>query len=272
MSRVLLGLGLVVSGVLHLSLLLAFGRPAPSASSPASPPVIPVVHAEPPEAPEPELPAPTPEPTAEPTPEPTPEPEPIPEPAPRPAPLVAKTGPPTPGPKLESPRALVDVAPAPRSELADGGDLAGRPTGRTAPPLRIDWGSAPQAQRVIDAGGMQIVVLDGPPGTPSIREQVEPDGSSWSRRPYRPRSRYSNRIRIVDDVPAFTAVRRAVGVGGQQRLAVLLPLEIERLVQTAQLQAAFRNGLTMEEIRHFAGRFVVEHGRIDFRITHVGPS
>jgi len=80
---------------------------------------------------------------------------------------------------------------------------------------------------------------------------------------------FSNRLRIVDEVPAFDAVRRAVQIKPNERLAVLVPTEVERKLESAQLHAASKRGLSMKRVRYFAGRFRLRNGDLGFEITGV---
>jgi hypothetical protein len=228
--------------------------PRAKAPRPAAPPaVVPVVETELARVePEKATPAETaPPPPLRPTPPPPAvEPEP---PAPSPQPALAKMAEPSAGP-------------------ADGrGDLAADPDGRREPELRIDWGTSAEAQAALEAGRMQVVILDSGSGA-AITHVMEREGSAWQRKPYRPpitSTRFSNRVRIVDEVPAFSRVRRTAGLAGDERLAILVPVAIERMLQSAQLEAAFRRGLTMSDVLGFGGRFTLDNGNLTVRVTHV---
>jgi hypothetical protein len=247
LSRVALVFGLLISVAVHVWLL----RMPKHAELLLPPPVIPIV--------ETELamnqPAPEPETVVEP--EPKPEPEPAPEPEPEPLP-----------PPMEK------VAEAPHTETEAPGDYAGKTDGAREPELRINWGTADEARSALEAGDMVIVVLETGPDGPVIAQQVGLDEGTWRRRPYQPHGAtvYSNRLRIVDEVPAFDVVCDAVGLGLHERLAVLVPMRVERVLQSAQMAAAYRTGLAMGQIDSFAGRFTLDEGRLDFNVTHVGRS
>ncbi len=119
---------------------------------------------------------------------------------------------------------------------------------------------------------MKVVVLqDGPEGAmPIISEAVEQFEGVWQRRPFASAALlFSNNLRIVDGVPAFEQIGHEVGLRWPERLAVLVPRSVERLLQSAQLEAAFRKGLTMERIRSFGGRFTISDGALGFEITRV---
>lgn len=256
MSRGIFILGLLLSAALHAWLLMLPARPP---ATPARPVVIPVVETELARLQEDN---PTPEPAAEVMPAPTPEPEP-PAPEPEPAPDLPKNEPPQPP--------LVKSAETPATEVADAGDFAGDPEGRQEPLLRIDWGSGREALTTIETGGMVMVVLSDDEDSPMITQQVVYDDGTWTRQPYQQtaRTRFSNRLRIVDHVPAFRQVQDDVDLSGRERLAVLVPMDIERVLEAAQMEAAFHRGLVMNQIDNFAGRFALRDGRLAFDITHV---
>jgi outer membrane biosynthesis protein TonB len=289
-------IALVVSTGLHVWLLSL--RPASSAPiSPTPADVVTVVQtdlARPDHGVTEETPLEKPPPASEPVPEPESrtrkEPEPGPAPENEPQPLETPASPPRsntpkpirtaspPSPRAEPspsspPAELVATAVPARGPAAAGGDLGGEPEGRLTPELRIDWGSESDALAALEAGQMMLVILEGPPSAASIAGQAVLDEGGWHRAPYRPAlvagPRYSNRLRIVDEVPAFAAARVALGVGRLQRLAVLVPLPVERLLQSALTRAAFDGGITTEGIRSLGGRFTVDQGELGFVTTHV---
>jgi hypothetical protein len=235
----MLFVGLVASVLVHVWLLRIPARP--TAPAPA---VIPAPDA----------------PTVVPAPQPEPDPDPEP-PAPAPTRVAAEPPP------------LERTFEADRTESTQRGDLVGDPEGRPQPILRIDWGNARQARTVLEAGGMQVVILDTRSAPPIITHQVALDEGAWQRQPYRPpagTTRYSNRLRIVHDVPAFQEIRRRARPVGHERVAVLVPVDVEQKLETAQVEAAFQRGLTMQEISSFAGRFTVSEIGLAFEIVHVG--
>jgi len=201
----------------------------------------------------------------------------IPEPAvdPKPEPIAQEPTPPEPEPPVEEPLPeLTKVAEAPPTQSPDPGDFAGATKAKGPPELRIDWGTGDQALDTLDAGDMILVVLDREGDTVVIGQKVVYDAGVWRRRPYQPygATRYSNRLRIVDGVPAFGGANAAVNLRGDERLAVLLPMRVERTLASAQMEAAYNNGLVMNEIDNFAGRFTMRDGALAFDITHIGAS
>lgn len=249
-SRAIFILGLVVSVAVHVWLLMLPGQPATMQAVP--PMVIPIVETELAQVDEPETTV------AQADQTPAPEPEPEPEPEPQEAPQ-----PPQPD--------LVKVAETPEAESMPQGDFAGEETGNKTPLLRIDWGTGDEALATLEAGEMIVVVLDGTGPQPLITQQVVFEDGDWQRRAYQPAGmkQYSNRLRIVEHVPAFDGVHRAAALGGDEHLAVLLPMRVERVLESAQMEAAYHRGLAMTQIDNFAGRFALRDGRLDFDITHV---
>jgi len=272
LSRILFTLGLILSLLLH-GLLLVLPHDADAANDTVTA-VIPVLvtdfdHAAAPTpealskaiADEPvETPAPDPTATSGATAEPPPTTPVSPEPdSPTPAPAAP------PMPLTETTRAL-------RTDVADRGDFAGDPDGRRDPVLRIDWGRPADARAVREAAEMQLVVLDTSGPAPIITGAVQPEEDSWRRRAYLPAAgtlRFSNHLRVVNDVPAFAEIRRTVRVGANERLAVLIPVDVERRIQGAQIEAASRHGLALGDVRSMAGHFVVTDGGLRFEIIHL---
>jgi len=193
---------------------------------------------------------------------------------PRPEPVAEASPPPEPEPPVAEPLPdLTKVAEAPPTHAPDPGDFAGATRAHGPPELRIDWGSGDDALDTLDAGDMILVVLDREGDRVVIGQSVVYDAGVWHRSPYKPGvTQYSNRLRIVDEVPAFGAANAAVNLRGEERLAVLLPMRVERTLASAQMEAAYNSGLVMKEIDNFAGRFTLRDGSLAFDITHIGAS
>ena len=198
-----------------------------------------------------------------------------PAPDPIPEPIAQEPTPPEPEPPVEEPLPdLTKVAEATPTQIPGPGDFAGATKQKGPPELRIDWGTGDQALDTLDAGDMILVVLDREGDNVVIDQKVVYDAGVWRRRPYQPvgATRYSNRLRIVDGVPAFGGANAAVNLRGEERLAVLLPMRVERTLASAQMEAAYKSGLVMNEIDNFAGRFTLREGTLAFDITHIGAS
>jgi len=240
MSRSTFIVGLVVSVAFHVWLMRI---PAGPVALPPPTMIVPVVETELAELVEPAKPLPVPDPMPEPVAQ-----EPLPD--------------------------LTKVAEAPPTQTSDPGDIAGATKAKGPPELRIDWGTGDQALDTLDAGDMILVVLDREGDRVVIGQKVVYDAGVWRRSPYQPAgtTQYSNRLRIVDQVPAFDAANAAVNLHGQERLAVLLPMRVERTLASAQMEAAYNSGLVMKEIDNFAGRFTLRDGALAFDITHIGAS
>lgn len=195
--------------------------------------------------------------------------KPQPEPQALPPPADEQAAPDRPAPGPHQP--LVRMAEPPQSPEPSAGDLTGADEGRRVPGLRINWGTDEEAAAVLAAGGMKVVVLNWKDPEPAFTHLVEQDGRTWRRQLWRISTgeSYSNRLRIVEDVPAFNEVRGAAQLGADERLAVLVPTRVERMLDAAQLRAAFERGLLMEEVRDFGGQFNLEDGTLAFDVTDV---
>jgi hypothetical protein len=117
---------------------------------------------------------------------------------------------------------------------------------------------------------MVVVVLDVE-SDPHISHEIVREGETWNRRVFKGLgpTLFSNRLRIVDHVPAFSAVRAALSLTAHERLAVLLPTNVERLLDSVQMKSAFSLGLAMEQVESFAGRFSVRDGALRFDVVHI---
>lgn len=296
MSRGAFVTGLMISGLLHFSLLRAS---MPTATNPAAqqPPLrAPVRETELAKLPEPPPPpeetalpqepkqpvdppaqAPAePQKVAEVPPPPPPlEPEPAPEPSPSvPEPERVETALDSPPPEPELTKMVEMDAPAPEELAQSRGDVAGRqdvPPRPPAPELRVDWGDEQTAVETLRVGKMKLAVLRSASPRPVISSQANLTENRWRREAYRPEItvRYSNRLRVVDDVPAFQRVRRELDLQHDERLVVLLPTEVERMLQSAELAAAFERGMDMESVSRFGGRFTTQGSALSFEITRV---
>lgn len=260
MSRFGLTLGLIASLALHLWLLRPASAPAsptdnpPPKPDPALAQAVQVMTLPPKPQPQPQQAKPQPAPQTPPTPRP-----PAPEPPTPPAP-------PTPKPPIPP------APPAPASAPAEkSGDFSGSRNASQHPALRIDWGDATTAPRVLQAGRMRLVVLRATPTDTAIHRELAWNGSQWQLRTPAAdvAGQYSNRLRIVTRVPAFAPALAAADMTAHDNLAVLVPRQVERLLDTAQLRAAQQRALTLDRIRAFGGRFDVQQGQLTFTITHV---
>lgn len=165
----------------------------------------------------------------------------------------------------ETPRPTSSEGPPP--DLVDHphpGDFQGDSKGITRPILRIDWGTSTQARSIVVSGELRLVTLDV---GGSISAEIIPSGADWRRieGPAVNLSGYSNRVRIVDNTPAFAraASHRRPG----EHLALVLPLSVEHVVRSEQARAASRAAVDPADIKMFLGRFNAEAGELNFTIT-----
>ena len=259
--------GLVVSAVLHAWLLGLLSPQVPPRLREAAEAIRPVrVEPPPPRAEEPpQRPALAPEPPAAAQRDAEPAPEPAPEPDPEPASEPERP------PRFEPLHEANADAPDPAAE-PEAGDFAEASDAEADPAaLRIDWGTPENARRVLDAGRLRLIVISPDPDGGVRLEASAAWRDRWVRRPVPAgaSAAYSNRLRIVSDVPAFAAARRQLDLSPRERLAVMVPRLIERKLASAQRVAAQRRGLTLDEVRSFAGRFELEGRHLAFAVTTV---
>lgn len=170
-----------------------------------------------------------------------------------------------PGPDLAD---AIDVA----STLPGEGDFAGSRHGQVQPSLHIDWGDRDHSLEVIRAGQMQLVVIDTDrPGQTAVQYRVHRDGSGWRVSPWWRESNmtYSSTVRVVHNVRAFAHVVRELDLPAHQKLAVLLPQHVDRMMRSAQLAAALSQDLDLTRVRRCAGRFNVQRDALAFDITAI---
>ena len=202
-------------------------------------------------------PKPVPSPAPHPKSQPTPDPSPNPEPTPKTADSVPAKTPVDQDTDLASPK-------------ADGqGSFAGSPEGKGGPELRIHWGDQRHALRLIAAARMRLIVLESSPAGDAARASVAIMGDQAKLAPLAASRGYSSRVRVVHDVPAFAPIVGQLELRSPQRLAVMVPSNIETMLQSAQLTAVFRRGITLDAVKYFGGRFVTQHGKLAFEITRV---
>lgn len=149
------------------------------------------------------------------------------------------------------------------------GDFAGSTNGAEQPLLRINWDSSSQAIAVLRASGMRLVTL-GSGGT--IGNELLPDSmDSWQLKPLAINAdqRYSDSLRVVDKVPAFASAKTVVRFGSDQSLAVLIPVDVEKMIETAKITYVYQQGLGMKDIATFGGYFSLNNNEVDFVIEKI---
>ncbi|MEM6259652.1 MAG: hypothetical protein AAGI37_15340 [Planctomycetota bacterium] len=151
------------------------------------------------------------------------------------------------------------------------GDLAGDPSGeRRLPRVRIDWGDPADALSLIDSAGLRLVVLDVN-GRDFTSEALKGREGQWRLVSFRVDGarRYASRLRVVDDVPAFQAVARALDLDHGQRLALLLPLELEQRIAAQIARVAVERGHMLSAIRTVGVRVLPGPSGPRLVVTHV---
>ena len=137
--------------------------------------------------------------------------------------------------------------------------------------MRINWKNESHAQQVLEQGQMKLVIIDTMQGAVNVTEQLAWDDQRWHQTAFEAnvRVRFSNKLRIVDNVPAFRTAAFAARLDNTKHLAVLVPDAIEQMLHASQLAAAFERGLTMGQIRNFGGQFQLGPQQLNFEITQV---
>ena len=155
------------------------------------------------------------------------------------------------------------------SHSDEQGDFAGSAEGIERPILRINWGSTAQAIATLRACDMRLVILE-PDGSIS-RELMPVSASLWQVRPLAVQAglRYSDAIRLVNNVPAFTSARVYTKTGSGQSLAVLMPVDLEKMIETKKITYIYQRGLEMRDVSTFGGYFSIHNGNVDFVIDKI---
>ncbi len=159
-------------------------------------------------------------------------------------------------------------------DFAGGSDI--EPDQPLRPGLRIDWGDLDSALSIMTRSGMKLVILENTGNnaarhTPPIRRELVYRDGHWRIQPLEVsvRIRYSNRLRIVHDVPAFRAAAAMHAVKPGDRLAIMLPRNVEQILEAAQLTAAYSSGLQLADISNFAGQFQFHGRQLSFDVTQI---
>ncbi len=155
------------------------------------------------------------------------------------------------------------------SNSTEEGSFAGSADGIERPILRINWGSTTQAVATLRASGMRLIIL-GPGGTIG-NELVTSSADLWQVKPLvvEAGQRYSDSLRVVDKVPAFTDAMEYINLGIGQSLAVLMPVEVEKIIETAKITYAYQHGLRMQDIATFGGYFSLNNNKVGFVVEKI---
>ena len=80
---------------------------------------------------------------------------------------------------------------------------------------------------------------------------------------------HGNSLRIVDNVPAFAAIKNSLKIPSSDHLAVLVPVNIERIIESAKITEVSRRSLSLRDVKVLGGRFNVADGKVIFIIEKV---
>ena len=152
------------------------------------------------------------------------------------------------------------------NSMEKSGDLHGESDGEEKPVLRIDWGTSQEAKQIVQVAGLRLVMISE---SGSIVSEVKLENGRWvlSDMPRTDLSMYSNRLRIVDSTPAFKEASSLRP--GRHRLAILVPLPIERMIKREQIKSAAMAGIDSERVLAFYGCFHIRSGEVEFSINEI---
>jgi hypothetical protein len=173
----------------------------------------------------------------------------------------------TPPPPVEIPQ-LVESGKKQTTDQDNPGDFAGSAEGPADPVVRINWGSLTNAVSILDTSGMKLVIYES---GGSVKKQVVIDGASVSIKPLQidQTTRYSDSLRIVDKVPAFAAIKNSLKIPSADHLAVLVPVSVERIIESAKITEISKRSLSLRDVKVLGGRFNVTGGKVIFIIEKV---
>jgi hypothetical protein len=154
------------------------------------------------------------------------------------------------------------------SNQDQSGDFAGHTDGVSDPVVRINWGDLKSAVSILDSSGMKLVIYES---GGSVKKQVVIDGSTASIKPLHidQTISYSDSLRIVDNVPAFAAIINSLKIPSADHLAVLVPVNVERIIESAKITEVSRRSLSLRDVKILGGRFNVADGKVIFIIEKV---
>lgn len=185
-------------------------------------------------------------------------------------PVEARQKAPDPTPVKPKPQLPLQPKQAPvRSTQKNTGSFAGTSEGQPRARLRINWGSAEDAYRIMQASQMKLVALDSKGHIHA--ELVRQNGRQWHRQPCRKPAgvTYTDAIRIVDRVPAFIELGATRLLHTGEHLGVLVPLRLETRIQQAKIQAATQAELTLDQIDVIGGHFQLLNQEVYFHVDKI---
>jgi hypothetical protein len=172
-------------------------------------------------------------------------------------------------PKKTKPLPIAMTKKPSRSTVKTKGDFTGSQEGVDQPVMRINWGTPYDAERFLEIGKMKLIIL-GPDDT--FKDEVKRSNSgNWQRAPihYNSTIVFSNAIRVVDQVPAFEQIKKQLSLKAGEKLAVLVPITIEKIIETTKLTAVSKRDLTMNDVKTLGGHFFVLEDKIFFEIDRI---
>lgn len=151
------------------------------------------------------------------------------------------------------------------AQAADRGYLKSLGAPPQDPVARIAWGDAASAVRTMHLGRMALVIVDD---DLKVVGSIDAGSGAWARGGLPPQmATYSNRVRVVDHVSAFAAFARFCQPN--EHLAVLVPVGLERRIESAMDQAARAQGLSRNHVAACYGRLEPHQGALEFIIDRV---
>lgn len=133
------------------------------------------------------------------------------------------------------------------------------------PVARIAWGDASAAMRTMSLGRMALVIVND---DLKVVASIDSSTGTWARAGLPAQmATFSNRVRVVDHVGAFAAFSRFCQP--HEHLAVLVPIGLERRIESAMDQAARAQGLSRCHVAACYGRLEPRQGALEFVIDRV---
>ncbi|MDA1106171.1 MAG: hypothetical protein O2855_06215 [Planctomycetota bacterium] len=167
------------------------------------------------------------------------------------------------------PVVLANAAPSPVAtggvRVADRGASGGTAGQRLGPVARIAWGSPDDALRVVSGGRLELVAVGD---DLKVCASIIQGENGWKRVSPRPGlSTFSNKVRVVEHVSAFTEI--AAACQPREHLAVLVPVVLERRIESAMAHAASQAGLRAVQLEACFGRLVPGANGVVFEIDRI---
>ncbi|MBI9018441.1 MAG: hypothetical protein JEZ07_14405 [Phycisphaerae bacterium] len=168
------------------------------------------------------------------------------------------------------PPAAIELEPSDGNQYSSAehkGDFAGDKYGSKQPMIRIDWGTQSHALNIIKTGNMKLVILNNQ--NIIIAEVIYDINNKWTQQSmvYNPGIKYSDKLRIVEAVPAFANAKKYLKTDSRNKLAILIPVAIEIQIEYAKKTTIIQN--SAKKIDAFGGNFYLENNKVKFNITQI---